>query len=208
MCERPDAQIMQEMGSTNSYGRGDSRANSGAWATWAVTSAIHAAATRPGGPAPAKNADVRASDKERSEAMDLLGSHFAEGRLDQSELDERLQVAASAKTRGELAGLLSDLPAAERPPAPAPAPVYGCGLPRWRVPSLLLVVVLAAVLVGAAGHVAPALLVGFAIVALLRSRRRRRQRAAYHDHLHAHGTPHWHAGRQRVIADVQHFDRD
>lgn len=67
--------------------------------------------------APATDPDLRVSDAERSQMADTLSKHYSEGRLDQAEFDERLQRAMSAKTRGDLAGLLSDLP-----PLVAPAP--------------------------------------------------------------------------------------
>jgi hypothetical protein len=54
--------------------------------------------------------DVRVSDVERSQIADALSKHFADGRLDQAEFDERLQQAMAAKTRGDLGGLLTDLP--------------------------------------------------------------------------------------------------
>lgn len=53
---------------------------------------------------------MRVSDEERAQVSDALSKHFAEGRLDQAEFDERLHRAMSAKTRGDLAGLLTDLP--------------------------------------------------------------------------------------------------
>jgi DUF1707 SHOCT-like domain len=67
-------------------------------------------------------AGLRASDAERAEVADLLKKHFMDGRLDQAEFDERLGVALSAKTRGELTALLDDLPriAANRPVRPSP----------------------------------------------------------------------------------------
>ena len=59
--------------------------------------------------------NMRASDSERSAMAETLSKHFSEGRLDQSEFDERLHRAMSAKTRGELGGLLSDLPPLTEP---------------------------------------------------------------------------------------------
>jgi len=41
---------------------------------------------------------------------ETLSKHYSEGRLDETEFNERLQRAVSAKTRGDLAGLLVDLP--------------------------------------------------------------------------------------------------
>ena len=61
--------------------------------------------------------DLRVSDAERSEVADTLSKHYAEGRLDRAELDERLQRAMAAKTRRDLGGLLTDLPSLV-PPAP------------------------------------------------------------------------------------------
>jgi hypothetical protein len=53
---------------------------------------------------------LRASDDEREAAVSLLREHGAAGRLDVDELEQRLGAAYAATTRGELAGLLDDLP--------------------------------------------------------------------------------------------------
>ncbi|MCL2586143.1 MAG: DUF1707 domain-containing protein [Streptosporangiales bacterium] len=53
---------------------------------------------------------LRVSDAERSEVAELLGRHYSDGRLDKTELDERVSRAMSAKTRGDLNGLFDDLP--------------------------------------------------------------------------------------------------
>jgi hypothetical protein len=53
---------------------------------------------------------IRVSDAERNAVVDLLGQHYAEGRLDQAEFDERVNRAMAAKTRGDLEGLFDDLP--------------------------------------------------------------------------------------------------
>ncbi len=55
--------------------------------------------------------DVRIGNAERSEALDLLGEHFALGRLTLSEFDERSAMASAAGTRGDLDVLFTDLPA-------------------------------------------------------------------------------------------------
>jgi hypothetical protein len=54
--------------------------------------------------------DLRASDAERSATADVLRRHHTEGRLDTTELEERLERCYSAKTRGELDALTADLP--------------------------------------------------------------------------------------------------
>lgn len=80
------------------------------WSPW------YATASRGGVP----NPDMRVGDAERSEMADSLSKHYADGRLDEEEFNDRLQRAMSAKTRGDLAGLLADLPPATPPPAPDP----------------------------------------------------------------------------------------
>jgi len=55
---------------------------------------------------------VRASDADRDAAAAALRSHFAAGRLDAGELDERLAAALSARTLGELHAVMADLPPA------------------------------------------------------------------------------------------------
>jgi DUF1707 SHOCT-like domain len=56
--------------------------------------------------------DVLASDADREAVCGQLGSAFAEGRLTAAEHAERVQAACGARTRGELAALTADLPAA------------------------------------------------------------------------------------------------
>src|SRR6478609_4190781 len=56
--------------------------------------------------------DVRASDAERDETVDLLREAAAEGRLTFEELADRIELAANAVMRGELIPLTADLPTA------------------------------------------------------------------------------------------------
>lgn len=56
------------------------------------------------------NADLRASDAERTDVADRLSRHYQDGRLDQAEFNERLDRAMNAKTRADFNGLLADLP--------------------------------------------------------------------------------------------------
>lgn len=69
------------------------------------------------------NAELRVSDAERQEIAEVLSRHFADGRLDDAEFNERVSTAMAAKTRGDLAGLLADLPPLEGEERPALAEV-------------------------------------------------------------------------------------
>jgi hypothetical protein len=62
---------------------------------------------------------IRASDAERERCADSLRAHFTAGRLDADEFEERVERAWHARTRGELALLVRDLPRLRpaRPPA-------------------------------------------------------------------------------------------
>ena len=53
---------------------------------------------------------IRVSDADRNAVAEQLGAHYADGRLDQAEFDERISRTMAAKTRGDLAGLFDDLP--------------------------------------------------------------------------------------------------
>jgi hypothetical protein len=60
---------------------------------------------------------LRVSDAERDATLSTLSDHAAVGRLTLDELEERSGRALTAKTRGELATLTSDLPARSGAPA-------------------------------------------------------------------------------------------
>ena len=53
---------------------------------------------------------IRVSDAERNSVAELLGHHYADGRLDQAEFDDRISRTMAAKIRGDLTGLFDDLP--------------------------------------------------------------------------------------------------
>ncbi|MGV9662017.1 DUF1707 SHOCT-like domain-containing protein [Nocardia niigatensis] len=74
---------------------------------------------------------VRVGTAEREQAAAALGEHFAAGRLDVAEYDERVGRAYAAKTVGELAVLFADLP---RPQTPAPQILTPPGAPRRALP--------------------------------------------------------------------------
>jgi hypothetical protein len=101
---------------------------------------------------------IRVSDAERSAVADLLGRHYADGRLDQAEFDERVSRTMSAKTRGDLLGMFDDLPDADAatgagPGAPGePAIPYPPRRRRGGFLRTLLVLVLVLVCANLAWH--------------------------------------------------------
>jgi hypothetical protein len=108
---------------------------------------------------------MRVSDAERQTVVDRLADHFADGRLDHAEFDERVGRAMSAKTQADLNGLFADLPETRVQVAPAIARV------SHRGPRPVLVIALLVVLALTAAH-APLfaglwLWLGFLAVALL-----------------------------------------
>ncbi|WP_327713052.1 DUF1707 domain-containing protein [Streptomyces sp. NBC_00464] len=60
--------------------------------------------------------ELRASDRDRDQVVEILQVAAGDGRLTADELDERLDAALSARTMGELAGLTADLPPEGMPP--------------------------------------------------------------------------------------------
>ena len=54
--------------------------------------------------------EMRASQAERDAVVESLRAHAGEGRLEVDELEERVERALGARTRGELAALEADLP--------------------------------------------------------------------------------------------------
>jgi hypothetical protein len=76
---------------------------------------------------------LRVSDSERDATLRTLGDHAAVGRLTLDELEERSGRALTAKTRGELATLLSDLPAGAQRGAVSPVAAQPRKPVRWMV---------------------------------------------------------------------------
>ena len=116
--------------------------------------------------APYADQHVRVSDAERQEVADRLAEHFASGRLDQAEFDDRIGRAMGAKTRADLGGLFADLPETGAPVVPE----HPRSRRRGRHPILLLAVVIALIVVGT--HVVswffvPWLWIGLLVVAVL-----------------------------------------
>ena len=113
---------------------------------------------------PYSDQHLRVSDAERQAVTDRLAEHFADGRLDQAEFDERVGRAMSAKTRADLSGLFDDLPETGAPAMPE--------RPRRRRRYPILTVALLVLITVAAAHVVaavtvPWLWVGFLVVILL-----------------------------------------
>ena len=69
---------------------------------------------------PTAQAELRASHADRDRVVELLRVAAGDGRLTAEELDDRLEVALTARTYSELAVLTTDLPA-----APLPAGIAG-----------------------------------------------------------------------------------
>jgi hypothetical protein len=55
--------------------------------------------------------DLRVSDSDRERAAAALSAHYAAGRLNDAELDERLNAVYAALTESEVKAILADLPA-------------------------------------------------------------------------------------------------
>jgi hypothetical protein len=56
------------------------------------------------------DASIRVGDAERDAAVAALREHFAAGRLDADEFEERVSAALTARTRTDLRRLFTDLP--------------------------------------------------------------------------------------------------
>jgi hypothetical protein len=68
---------------------------------------------------------TRIGDAERDTATAELGDHYAAGRLTLDELHERIALALSARTHGQLTRVMRDLPSLRRAPRPVPGPTPG-----------------------------------------------------------------------------------
>ena len=99
----------------------------------------------PVGPEPS----FRVGEAERAAACDALAEHFAAGRLDPAELDDRLARAIAARSHADLQVLFRDLrprrPVLDAACAPVPAERRDAGL---AVPLLVSVLILCLLLAG------------------------------------------------------------
>jgi Domain of unknown function (DUF1707) len=129
---------------------------------------------RRGGSAPRSRSgsNLRLSDADRAEVAERLSKHYADGRLDEAEFTERVDLAMSAKTESDLTGLFSDLPDTRRPEPPIRRRHHYRGI------IFLVVVVLLAAAIGQAlvRSFVPWLLVGLFVFLWLR----------YHPRHHRH----------------------
>lgn len=67
-------------------------------------------------------AQLRISDAERHQVAEVLREAAGEGRLELSELDERLEATYAARTYADLLPITADLPTGGTPPLPVPRP--------------------------------------------------------------------------------------
>jgi hypothetical protein len=119
---------------------------------------------------------LRIGNAEREQAVTVLGEHFASGRLDVDEFDERVARAYRAKTEQDLRPLFADLPA----PHPvqsavqrAVSPARPTALPTRHsiVPALILMLLIVTTVGWAAREQVPPLFV-FPLIWLFWARHR------------------------------------
>src|SRR5688500_11966767 len=68
-----------------------------------------------------QNPEMRASDRDRDQCAEILRENYAQGRLTQEELNERLDAVYEARTMGGLQQLTADLPEQDLYDLPLPA---------------------------------------------------------------------------------------
>jgi len=112
---------------------------------------------------PAPDPRLRLSDVDRDEAIARLSEHYAVGRLDKDEFDERSDAIWTARTQGDLAPIFADL-------APARGPLLPSRRGRFAVPFLPILFVLIALT--AITHIPFVLLAFLGCVAIFGRRRR------------------------------------
>jgi hypothetical protein len=116
---------------------------------WSPAARAYAATQRafadPGDRDPRRR-DLRVGDADRQRVVADLQRHYVEGRLTSEELSERVDKALAARTEGDLATLLADLPS-ERPLEPArQRPNREWWTPFVSMPGVLLVAIMALLL--------------------------------------------------------------
>ncbi|AWS45939.1 DUF1707 domain-containing protein [Streptosporangium sp. 'caverna'] len=91
-------------------------------------------------PDPSHRGELRVSHADREAVVELLSKAAAEGRIDLTELDERLEQALTARTYADLKPLTADLPSEVPPNAGKPLVLKGglhgvARVGRWQVPA-------------------------------------------------------------------------
>lgn len=115
--------------------------------------------------------DLRIGNADRDAAIDRLSEHFAAGRLDKDEFDERSDAVWTAKTEADLAPIFADLEPVRRDRRPQDHLGPWVGRRRHGVPWVPVLVVLIGLTV--LTHV-PFVLLALLGCAFMVSRRRRR----------------------------------
>jgi hypothetical protein len=124
-------------------------------------------------PRPERRPELRLSDADRDDAISRLGDHYAAGRLDKDEFDERSDAVWTARTGADLVPVFADLGSVQAS-GRTPARRYGgpWGRRGWfPVPFAPVLFVLIALTV--LTHL-PFVLLAFVAGAVVLSRRRRR----------------------------------
>lgn len=118
--------------------------------------------------ASAASGALRIGTAERERAAASLAEHFAAGRLDVEEYDDRVARAYAAKTTADLAMLFSDLPRPMPVPASPAAPVRP---PRSLMPVAVFAAVVLVVVLAVTVHMVPFFVFPVLFFVLVRGRR-------------------------------------
>ncbi len=100
-------------------------------------------------------ANMRASDADREAMAETLRRHYAAGRLDAQEFEERIDRCYAAKRLSELDELLTDLPREEAPKPPPQEPEHPWHgyWPRWGTAAIApIIIALIALCAFTGGH--------------------------------------------------------
>lgn len=116
-------------------------------------------------------AGLRVGTAEREQAAAALGEHFAAGRLEVGEYDERVARAYSAKTTADLTALFTDLPQPAPPRVPPIAPPARQGGRRGVLQVAAIVGFVAAVTLVVTTHIFPFFLFPVLFLVIARGRR-------------------------------------
>jgi hypothetical protein len=95
-----------------------------------------------------RNPNLRAADADREQVADRLRKGHAEGRLDLTEFQQRLERCYESKTYGELDELLRDLPRPEEPDERQSLGAYR----HWRMVGLAPLLIVLLLVTAAGGH--------------------------------------------------------